>query len=75
MAGPQGGTVGDPGAPTTYVRDVDSGPPGRHCRRPESTPLPMSETWIVGPLGGTARDPGSPTTYVGDVDGGPPGRR
>jgi hypothetical protein len=27
MAPPLGGTVGDPGAPTTYVGDVDSGPP------------------------------------------------
>jgi hypothetical protein len=29
MAGPQGGNDGDPGAPTTYLEDVDGGPPGR----------------------------------------------
>jgi hypothetical protein len=27
MVGPLGGADGDPGAPTTYVRDIDSGPP------------------------------------------------
>jgi hypothetical protein len=27
MAGPLGGADGDPGAPTTYVRDVNGGPP------------------------------------------------
>jgi hypothetical protein len=36
MADPLGGTDGDPGAPTTYVGDVDGGPPGRRCQRPES---------------------------------------
>jgi hypothetical protein len=29
MAGPLGGDVGDPGAPTIYVKDVDGEPPGR----------------------------------------------
>jgi hypothetical protein len=29
MVGPLGGAVGDPGAPTTYVKDVDGMPPGR----------------------------------------------
>jgi hypothetical protein len=28
MAGPLGSAIGDPGAPTTYVRDVDGGPLG-----------------------------------------------
>jgi hypothetical protein len=30
MAGPLGGTDGDLGAPTTYVREVDGVSPGRH---------------------------------------------
>jgi hypothetical protein len=29
MVGPLGGNVGDPGAPTTFLKDVDGGPPGR----------------------------------------------
>jgi hypothetical protein len=37
MVGPLGGAVGDPGAPDTYVRDIDGGPHGRRCRRPGST--------------------------------------
>jgi hypothetical protein len=28
MTGPLGGAEGDPGAPTTYVKDVDVGPLG-----------------------------------------------
>jgi hypothetical protein len=28
MTGPLGGAEGDPGAPTTYVKDVDAGPLG-----------------------------------------------
>jgi hypothetical protein len=28
MGGPQGGDVGDPGAPTTFHEDVDGGPLG-----------------------------------------------
>jgi hypothetical protein len=31
MVGPLGGTVENSGAPTTYVRDVDGGPPMKHC--------------------------------------------
>jgi hypothetical protein len=31
MAAPLRGAVGDPGAPTTYVGDVDGGPPKRRC--------------------------------------------
>jgi hypothetical protein len=29
MVAPLGGDDKDPGAPTTYVKDVDGGPPGR----------------------------------------------
>jgi hypothetical protein len=36
IAGPLGGAVGDPGAPTTYVKDFDGGPPGKRYRRPGS---------------------------------------
>jgi hypothetical protein len=36
IAGPVGGVVGDPKAPTTYVGDVDGGPPRRPYWRPES---------------------------------------
>jgi hypothetical protein len=35
-ASPLGGIVRDPRASTTYVRDVDGSPPGRHCRRPRN---------------------------------------
>jgi hypothetical protein len=33
MVGPLVGDAGGPGAPTTYVEDVDGGPAGRQCRR------------------------------------------
>jgi hypothetical protein len=33
MAGSLGGDVGDLGAPTTYLEDVDGSPPGRRCQR------------------------------------------
>jgi hypothetical protein len=36
MMGPLGGTDGDPGAPTTYVGDIDGGPPG-----PCGAPVPI----------------------------------
>jgi hypothetical protein len=37
MTGALEGADGDPGAPSTYVVDVDGWPPGRHCRRLGST--------------------------------------
>jgi hypothetical protein len=33
ISGPLGSDAGDLGAPTTYVEDVDGGPPGRRCQR------------------------------------------
>jgi hypothetical protein len=36
MVGPLGGVDEALGAPTSYVGDVDGGPPGRRYRRPES---------------------------------------
>jgi hypothetical protein len=75
MTGPLGGAVGDPGAPTTYVGDVDDGALERRCRRLGSAHhLCRRRRWWA-PLRGTVKDPGAPTTYVGDVDRGPPGRR
>jgi hypothetical protein len=74
MLGSLRGADGDPGAPTTYIEDVDGGPLGDT----DGDPKPLT-TYVGdvdgGPLGGTDGDPGAPTTYVRDVDGGPPGRR
>jgi hypothetical protein len=72
MAGPLGGTVGDPVVPTTYVRDVDSGAPGRHCRRPKSATTYVGDV-DGGPLGGAIGDLGASTTYVRDINGAPLG--
>jgi hypothetical protein len=36
MAGPLEGDVSDPGVPTTYVEDVEGGPPGRSGLHPWS---------------------------------------
>jgi hypothetical protein len=36
LAGPLRGNAKDPGAPTTYVGDIDGGPPGRSGLRPWS---------------------------------------
>jgi hypothetical protein len=39
MAGPLGGDDGGPRKPTTYVRDIDGGPPGKRCRESRSAYL------------------------------------
>jgi hypothetical protein len=69
------GAVRDPRASTTYVSNVDGGPPWEALSKTQERPPPMSETSMVGPLGSIVRDSGVPTTYVEDVDSGAPGRR
>jgi hypothetical protein len=70
MAGPLGGTDGDPGVPSTDVGDVN-GAPQEVVSETRKHPPPMSETSMAGLLGGAIRDPGVPTTYFRDVDGAP----
>jgi hypothetical protein len=48
IAAPLGGGVGSPGAPTTYVGDVD-GAPLRGGAENRELPPPMLETSMVGP--------------------------
>jgi hypothetical protein len=74
MEGSLGGIDGDLGVATTYVRDVDGGPPRRHYQRPGSAHHLTLRCCVADPQGGTVGDSGSPTTYVKDVDGEPPGR-
>jgi hypothetical protein len=47
---PLGGADGDPGAPTTYVGDVDGGPPWEVLELEiRESPSPMSETSMTAP--------------------------
>jgi hypothetical protein len=64
MAGPLGGDVKDPGAPTTRVEDVNGGPPWEAMSEIQECPPPMLKMLMVGPLRGDARDPRASTTYV-----------
>jgi hypothetical protein len=57
MAGPLGGTDGDPEASTTYVGDVDGGPlggvvedPGAPTIDTKKTSTAGSQTPVVGPI-------------------------
>jgi hypothetical protein len=69
------GAVRDPRASTTYVSNVDGGPPWEALSKTQERPPPMSETSMVGPLGSIVGDSGVPTIYVEDVDSEAPGRR
>jgi hypothetical protein len=60
---PLGGAVGDPGVPTTYVRDADGGPP-RGTFRDQGVPTTYVGDINGAPLEGAVGDLGAPTTYV-----------
>jgi hypothetical protein len=72
-AGPLGGDVGDPGASTINVKNVDGGLLGRRCRRSGSARHQRKKAKMAGPLGGGAGDLGVPTINTENINGVPLG--
>jgi hypothetical protein len=58
MTGPLGGDAEDPGAPTTYLEDVDGGPLGSDAGSLDA-PITFLEGIDSGPHGRRCRMPGS----------------
>jgi hypothetical protein len=75
LVGPLGGIARDPGAPATYIVDVDSGPPWEVMTEIRERPPPVLKISMASPLGGDNGDLGASTIYFEDINGGTHGRR
>jgi hypothetical protein len=65
----------DPGAPTTYVKNIDGGLPWEALAETRERLSPMSKTSMAGPLGGGVGGLGAPTINAIKHRRWPPGRR
>jgi hypothetical protein len=74
MVGTLGRGAGGPGVHTINAKNIDGGPPGRQCRRSESTHYQCKKMSTAGPLGGAVGGRGAPTINAKIIDGEHPGR-
>jgi hypothetical protein len=73
--GTLGGDVGDPGAPTTNAKNIDSGPPRRRCWRSRSVHHQRKKHRWWAPWEAMPGIRECPPSTLKNIDGGPPGRR
>jgi hypothetical protein len=74
VAATVGGSVRGPGASTINAKNINSGPPGRWCRRSGSAHHQHKKCQrCPPPLGGGVGGPGPPTINAKNINGGPMG--